>query len=244
MARRSTACQSLLLLPLALAAGPSLAGVGHGDSAPDTLDAVLPVVAVEFPGEEEQLRGLTTVGLRWSAFDTRPGQRRVLVWIDGAAADSLLDGWTSGAYTWEWQVPDVLGRSCQLEVAVRDRFGNAGSAVSPDFTIVPATSGAPAADIAVTTRLEMPQPNPFNPVTTIRCHLREAGSLRLDVFDLRGRLVRRVTAGHREGGVHEFTWRGDDESGRRVGAGAYLVRLEHVGRAGRTVQVRKVVMLP
>jgi hypothetical protein len=243
MARPSTVCQMLLLL-WGMAAGPCLAGVGHGDSPADTLDAVCPLIAIEFPGEDEQFRGLTTVGLRWSASDALPGKMRALVWIDGAAADSLMGGWASGAFTWAWQVPDVMGHACQLEVTVRDRFGNAGSAVSPDFTIVMATTGAPAAEIAVITGLEMPRPNPFNPTTTIRCHLHEAGSLRLDVFDLRGHLVHRLAAGHREAGVHEFTWRGDDLAGRRVAAGAYLIRLEHGSSAGHLVQARKVVMLP
>jgi flagellar hook assembly protein FlgD len=64
------------------------------------------------------------------------------------------------------------------------------------------------------------------------------------VFDLRGRLVHQFAAGHREAGTYEFTWRGDDPAGRRVAAGTYLIRLEHAGRAGRTVESRKVVMLP
>ena len=206
MARRSMVCQMLLLL-WSLAAGPSLAGVGHGDSPPDTLDTVCPVVNIEFPGTNVQLRGLTRAGLRWMAHDAHPGQKRALVWIDGTAADSLLGGWTSGPFTWPWPVPDVMGHSCQLEVTARDRFGNAGHAVSPDFTIVMATTGAPVVEASLRTGLEMPRPNPFNPATTIRCHLAEAGLLRLQVFDLRGRLVHQFAAGHREAGTYEFTWR-------------------------------------
>jgi hypothetical protein len=243
MARRSMVCQ-LLLLFWSVAAAPSLAGVGYGDSAPDTLDAVCPTIKIEFPGEDEQLRGLTTVGFRWTTHDAHPGQKRALVWIDGTAADSLVGGWTSGPFTWVWDVPDVLGHACQLDVTARDRFGNAGHAVSPDFTIVLATSGAPDSEVALRTGLEMPRPNPFNPATTIRCHLAKAGLLRLEVFDLRGRLVHRLAAGHREAGTHEFTWQGDDSAGRRVAAGTYLIRLEHAGGGGRTVESRKVVMLP
>lgn len=87
---------------------------------------------------------------------------------------------------------------------------------------------------AVGERSDLPQdvclrgayPNPFNPRTTIKFELPEAGSVRLSVFDVAGRLVRTLVDESMPLGSHEAIWDGKDASGREVGSGSYLVRLE------------------
>jgi hypothetical protein len=218
--------------------------VGRAESASDTLDAAIPVLTIQAPGEDDQYRGETVEQLRWTATDAHPETQTARVWINGAAADSLASAWThSGSQVWPWRVPDVLGGSCRLEVTVRDRFGNAQSAVSPDFTIVLQTTGAPPPP-AGPAIMDGPRPNPFNPATRILCRLARPGRIRLAVYDLRGRRVRTLADGPRGEGSHIFDWRGDDDEGRRVAAGTYLIRLEHDAGGGRTVRIRKAVMLP
>lgn len=73
------------------------------------------------------------------------------------------------------------------------------------------------------------RPNPFNPRTTIRFDLATAGATRLSVFDARGRRVRALLDETLAAGGHEATWDGRDDSGREVGSGVYLARLEHGG---------------
>jgi hypothetical protein len=73
------------------------------------------------------------------------------------------------------------------------------------------------------------QPNPFNPHTTIKYYLPEAGSVRLLVFDVSGRLVRTLVDDSMPQGSHEVAWDGRDASGREVGSGSYLARLEFGG---------------
>lgn len=79
-------------------------------------------------------------------------------------------------------------------------------------------------------RLYPCRPNPFNPRTTISYDLPEAGSLRLVVFDLAGRLVRTLVDGNLPAGSHEVAWDGRDATGRAVGSGGYLARLEFAGK--------------
>ena len=70
-------------------------------------------------------------------------------------------------------------------------------------------------------------PNPFNPTTTLRFDLPEAAMVELAVYDLAGRLLRRLVAGESyPAGFHEAVWDGRDGSGRSVGSGVYLYRLE------------------
>ncbi len=75
-------------------------------------------------------------------------------------------------------------------------------------------------------------PNPFGAATTIPFALERAGSAELSVFDVSGRLVRRLAQGWLEAGAHALTWDGTDAQGRRVAPGVYLYRLTAGGFAG------------
>jgi len=79
--------------------------------------------------------------------------------------------------------------------------------------------------------LDVNYPNPFNPKTTIRFVVPESGDVELAVYDLTGRLVKRLVRASLAARTYETTWRGDDENGRPVGSGVYFCRL--VTPAGR-----------
>jgi hypothetical protein len=77
-------------------------------------------------------------------------------------------------------------------------------------------------------------PNPFNPHTSLRFSLVAPGLVRLSIHDPAGRLVAELAAGRLEAGRHELIWDGRDRSGRAVGSGVYLSRLEtDAGNAAR-----------
>jgi len=75
------------------------------------------------------------------------------------------------------------------------------------------------------TRLAQNVPNPFNPLTTIVFSLQKTCPVRLEVFDLRGRMIRLLVEGNRPSGRHEVSWRGDNSHGERVPSGVYFYRL-------------------
>jgi flagellar hook assembly protein FlgD len=50
--------------------------------------------------------------------------------------------------------------------------------------------------------------------------------VRLDIFDVAGRLVRQLVGGELPPGDHEAAWDGRDGRGARLASGIYLVRLE------------------
>lgn len=82
-------------------------------------------------------------------------------------------------------------------------------------------------------------PNPFNPATTIRFGLMEAGNVALRIYDVSGRLVRVLAEGRRGAGRHSVTWDGTDGSGGAVSSGVYFYSLS----AGPFKETRKMVML-
>jgi serine protease len=83
----------------------------------------------------------------------------------------------------------------------------------------PATAAALAPRVAV-------YPNPFNPQTEIAWEINSAGPLKIEVFDARGLLVRRLYDGPVSAvqGVQVFD--GRDEQGSRLASGMYLVRVQ------------------
>jgi hypothetical protein len=89
--------------------------------------------------------------------------------------------------------------------------------------------GPPDDATPAVTRLHASFPNPFNPVTTVRFDLRRAGRVRIGVYDLAGRLVRRLVDEQRPAGTHDVPWQGRNQAGRTVAAGVYFIRLEADG---------------
>jgi hypothetical protein len=79
--------------------------------------------------------------------------------------------------------------------------------------------------------LHAPAPNPFNPTTILRFDLPRNGPAQLAIYDVRGRLTRRLASGTLAAGPHAATWDGHDDSGRAVASGLYIARLESTGRA-------------
>jgi hypothetical protein len=82
----------------------------------------------------------------------------------------------------------------------------------------------------VDTTLSPPEPNPCNPTTRIAFSLRDAGLVELNVYTVRGALVRQLEHGVRSAGTHETVWAGVDEAGQTVASGTYLIRMATGGQ--------------
>ena len=67
----------------------------------------------------------------------------------------------------------------------------------------------------------------------------ESGYVELTVYDLAGRRVKTLVAGHVTAGNHEVSWHGRDEGGKRVASGVYLYQL----RSRDFVDTKRMVLL-
>jgi hypothetical protein len=74
-------------------------------------------------------------------------------------------------------------------------------------------------------------PNPFNAVTTIPFYLPQQSQVELVIYDLRGRLVKRLLQRELGAGQHHIAWQGDTATGTQVASGVYLVRLRTDNRS-------------
>jgi photosystem II stability/assembly factor-like uncharacterized protein len=107
---------------------------------------------------------------------------------------------------------------------LRTRDGGESGSVAPEAVAVRPRAFA----------LHSSYPNPFNPTTTISFSLKEAGFVKLAVYDVNGRLVRELVNGRGEAGEQRVVF-----DGRNLATGVYLVRME----CGEFRDTQKVVLL-
>nr|HPH61728.1 FlgD immunoglobulin-like domain containing protein [Candidatus Syntrophosphaera sp.] len=104
-----------------------------------------------------------------------------------------------------------------------------GSLVSSDDPSVP----------ALVTELQGNYPNPFNPETTISFSLKEAGPVTLDIYNVKGQLVRRLVDEALNSGRHSVVFDGRDANGEPVSSGMYFCQM----RAGSYGATRKMILM-
>ncbi len=118
------------------------------------------------------------------------------------------------------------------EVTARDAENKAvmmdASSHGPDLGAVPMISV-----------LNKNVPNPFNPSTTFSFMLARTGKVTLNVYTLRGQLVRTLVDEAMEAGPHTVNWNGADNTGRQAPSGVYLVRMVAPDR----IQSRRITLV-
>jgi len=75
------------------------------------------------------------------------------------------------------------------------------------------------------TALKGNHPNPFNPETTISYALKDAGAVRLEIYNLKGQKVRTLVNGPQNSGNYRVVFNSRDDSGKPLASGIYLYRL-------------------
>lgn len=81
-------------------------------------------------------------------------------------------------------------------------------------------------------------PNPFNPSTQIEYSLEQAGTVRLEVFDLQGRLVESLVNTQQQSGTHRIQWLANSQS-----TGLYFVRIQFENSQSYWYDTHKVTLL-
>ncbi len=75
------------------------------------------------------------------------------------------------------------------------------------------------------TKLFNAYPNPFNPNTNIRYSLYEAGKVNIEIYNIKGQLMRSYATEHGNPGYYQISWDGRDANGRSAASGVYLYRM-------------------
>ena len=68
-------------------------------------------------------------------------------------------------------------------------------------------------------------PNPFNPSTSIKFNIESPQEVTLEVFNIRGQLVKTLVNDDLAEGYHTIKWNGNDNNDNRVSSGLYMYKL-------------------
>lgn len=182
----------------------------------------------QFPGDTVTPWAVAPDGRLWMQYDDSnyPYTEMGLCWYDGTNVGAFPAP-PGGEPQWgglphrqieDLEVREVAG-GYELWMSCVSR-GLAVLAVHTSTTAVPAAN-----NFAVRLSLAQNEPNPFRTVTQIRFAIPRAESVRLELFDVSGRLVRRLLDGTMPAGVHHANWDGRDDNGETLPSGVYQYRL-------------------
>ncbi len=82
-------------------------------------------------------------------------------------------------------------------------------------------------------------PNPFNPETTISFDLKDNALVTIDIYNIKGQRVARVTDGDYNAGRHSIVWDGKDSNGTQVSSGVYFYKMH----SGTYTRSRKMILM-
>ncbi len=127
---------------------------------------------------------------------------------------------------------------------------NTGYQVMPRFIsdLVDITDSMVAADSVLRIDTIFPNPfsvndpDPYRQYATIRINAPLDYRIYMEIFDLEGRLVRRLLTNH-PGGYQELSWDGKDDNLEPCPLGIYIVNLKGITAHGRNVVVRKPIVI-
>jgi len=82
-------------------------------------------------------------------------------------------------------------------------------------------------------------PNPFNPETTISFEIPESGIVSLQIYNLKGQLIRTLNNEFLPAGKQSLVWNGTDNENKPVASGVYLYKI----KAGKNTTTAKMLLL-
>ena len=82
-------------------------------------------------------------------------------------------------------------------------------------------------------------PNPFNPETNITYSVKETGKVTLEIYNLRGQLVKTLVDDVNEAGDHIVAWNGTNEVGKSVSSGVYFYKMY----SGKYTSTKKMILM-
>ena len=77
-------------------------------------------------------------------------------------------------------------------------------------------------------------PNPFLIKTNIKFYMKDNGFIELNIYDIKGSLVKQLLNQNMNGGEHHVTWNGKDQNNRCCSSGIYLMDLKLKGVSRKT----------
>jgi hypothetical protein len=153
--------------------------------------------------------------------------------ISGANYISAPIDWTEYTYNLAYgNTPIRIGIQCISNDAfiffVDDVLITGGGTANEDITVP-----------VVATELKTNYPNPFNPETTIAFNMKETSEVSIEIYNVKGQLVKTLLNDVKDAGSHSVIWNGKDNNGRAVSSGIYYYKMN----TGKYSSTKKMIMM-
>ncbi len=142
----------------------------------------------------------------------------------------------------------ILGKLNEVEDCdplwvLSDRPVSGTSMTALQYAMIPAEEEAGLYEVPEEFELLQNYPNPFNATTTIIYNVPNASdhaiNVKLQIFDLQGRLIKTLFDGVSQPGRHQAVWNGYNGEGQMTASGVYFYRLQ----AGNFIESKRMIML-
>jgi hypothetical protein len=156
-------------------------------------------------------------------FAVEPTEEESLVvvkWVASNQGRAIMGGESAGGFAVVLDSADPAYESGGLWTSyMRGEVPFWGTIQASGVTSVPVSSIFSKSDLKVS-------PNPASGSISIQFAMPVSGVATVDVFDVSGRMVKRVIEERRAPGPSSAAWDGSDSSGRKVASGVYFLRLK------------------
>jgi len=150
--------------------------------------------------------------------------------ISGANYVEAPIEWTEYTYNLTQTGPVYIGIQC---------ISNDAFIFCVDDVLIGGSDGDDPVVSMVTTELHNNFPNPFNPETTITYSVKGASPVSIEIYNVKGQLVKTLVNDSKEAGTHSVVWNGMDGNGRAVSSGVYYYKMN----AGKYSSTRKMILM-
>lgn len=153
--------------------------------------------------------------------------------ISGATPIEAPIEWTEYTYdlTQYTETPVYIGINC----VSHDVF----FFIVDDVIVKGATDADDPTVPVLKTALNINYPNPFNPETTISYSLKQGENVKIEVYNIKGQLVRTLVNEEQAAGNHKVVWTGVDNNNRPVSSGVYFYKMT----AGKYSSSKKMILM-
>lgn len=88
-------------------------------------------------------------------------------------------------------------------------------------------------------------PNPFNPVSKIQFDLPALSFVEISIYDVSGKLIKRLIADQKEAGYYKVEWNGTDSNGKKVSSGIYFYQMKakNLKTGSEFIETKKMVLM-
>ncbi|MEO8512629.1 MAG: T9SS type A sorting domain-containing protein [Ignavibacteria bacterium] len=157
------------------------------------------------------------------------------VWVPLSFSQTFAVNIDSGNIGTAWreiQTPDnrIINSTVFMTPTFGWSFGSGGSIYRYNTSVIGLSENG-SENLPAEFEIHQNFPNPFNPSTTISYTLVNSGMVKIDIFDIGGKLIKELFNGYQPSGYHDINWNANDAS-----SGIYFCRVSG-GPVNKTIKM-------